>query len=114
MWFYINIIKKLLAQQVEEFKTVLDFMEALFTDYERPADLFLLVVIGDHTHCMLLCNLGKIADKSGPFHHFLGRAVPGQDRLLVECEERLERCTVERMELYPNPLQEVHRALEEK
>src|SRR5512137_2673222 len=112
--FYINIAKKLLAQQVEELKTVRDFVQALLPDHKRPADLLLLMVIGDHAHRMLLCNLGKVTDKSGPFYHFLGRAVPGQDRVLVEREECLERGAVKRVETHPNLLQEIHRALEEQ
>ena len=102
MVLYKYYLKRSLAQQVEEFKTVLDFVEALLPDHERPADLFLLVVIGDHAHRMLLCDLGEVTDKSCPFHHFLGRAVPGEDRVLVKGEERLERGTVERVELHPN------------
>ena len=112
MRFYINIVEKSLAEQVEELEAVFDFVEALLADHERPADLLLLLRIGDDAHRVLLCDLREVADQGCPLEDFLRRAVTGEYRVLVEGEEGLERGTVERVEPDADLLEELHRALD--
>jgi len=84
-------------------------METILADNKRPPDLFLLMVIGSDTHRVLLCDLREIADECGTLDDLLRRAVAGEDRMLVEREERLERCAPERVELHPELLKKIDR-----
>jgi len=82
-------------------------VEALLADDKCPPDLFFVVVIGNDTHRLFLCDLREVADECSPFHHLLRRAVAGEDRVLVEREECLERCAPERVELHPELFEEL-------
>ena len=104
----IGIPKNSIPEQVEQLKAVLDPVQAFLADHERPADHFLLMVIGDDAHRVLLGDLREVPDQGCPFYDLLGRAVAGEDGMLLEHEQGLERGAMERVQLHPQLFEIFH------
>ena len=104
-------IRTLFIDELDQLFSVMEGLETPFPDDQGLSDLLLLAIIGKHAHSVHPGNLRNIADEGSALDHLLGGAVPGQDGMVRDLDQGLERGPVHGMQLDTDPFQETHGAL---